>query len=77
MFSHPAVEREYDYITKPNVSDEMRAFGYLRMIQRNLYIVNTLTGILEAYVGAFTARMPVIISIEPPGRQTGPRNLHK
>jgi hypothetical protein len=50
LFHHPAVEREHAYITKPHIPDDLRAFGHLRMLQRNLYIVHTLIGILDAYV---------------------------
>ncbi|KAJ7494001.1 hypothetical protein FB451DRAFT_1491593 [Mycena latifolia] len=51
LFSHPEVEREYGYIHKPNIPEGLRAFGYLRIIQRNLYIVQALIGVLEAYAG--------------------------
>ncbi|KAJ6545237.1 hypothetical protein B0H19DRAFT_1075583 [Mycena capillaripes] len=52
LYTHPAVEREYAlYLTNPKTPDDLRAFGHLRMIQRNLYIVQALIGILEAYTG--------------------------
>ncbi|KAJ7766214.1 hypothetical protein B0H16DRAFT_1687215 [Mycena metata] len=53
MFSHPAVENEYEYVTTLATPwpPEMRAFGLLRILQRNLYIVQALTGILKAYSG--------------------------
>ncbi|KAJ7138376.1 hypothetical protein C8R44DRAFT_848189 [Mycena epipterygia] len=51
LFTHPAVEREYSYTTNPDTLESLRAFGYLRIIQRNLYIVQALIDILEAYAG--------------------------
>ncbi|KAJ7177139.1 hypothetical protein C8R46DRAFT_1347001 [Mycena filopes] len=54
MFSHPAVTREYyDYATDLAAlwPPDMRAFGLLRLLQRNLYIVHALMGILNAYSG--------------------------
>jgi hypothetical protein len=50
IFSHPAVVQEYEWLTKDH---DMCAFVHLRMIQRNLYIVQALIGILEAYVRPF------------------------
>jgi hypothetical protein len=50
IFTHPGVAREYEWITKDHTPDDMRAFAHLRMIQRNLYIVQALIGIIEAYV---------------------------
>ncbi|KAJ7690989.1 hypothetical protein B0H17DRAFT_1201339 [Mycena rosella] len=55
LFPHPAVEHEYSRYTReyPNSGalEDLRAFEYLRIVQRNLYIVQTLIGILEAYTG--------------------------
>ncbi|KAJ6474486.1 hypothetical protein C8R47DRAFT_1221201 [Mycena vitilis] len=51
FFSHSAFEREYSLYTNHGTSEDMRAFGYLRMVQRNLYIVQTLICTLEAYAG--------------------------
>ncbi|KAJ7690961.1 hypothetical protein B0H17DRAFT_1201318 [Mycena rosella] len=55
LFPHPAVEHEYSRFTReyPNSGalEDLRAFEYLRIVQRNLYIVQTLIGILEAYTG--------------------------
>ncbi|KAJ7138829.1 hypothetical protein C8R46DRAFT_1136313 [Mycena filopes] len=58
MFSHPAVAGEYDYVTDLTalLPPEMRAFGLLRILQRNLYIVHALTGILNAYSGVPAVR---------------------
>ncbi|KAJ7111642.1 hypothetical protein C8R43DRAFT_1159390 [Mycena crocata] len=50
LFSHPGVSDEYPY-TRENAPDDFRASCYLSIVKRNLYIVATLTGILEAYAG--------------------------
>ncbi|KAJ7454589.1 hypothetical protein B0H11DRAFT_1926413 [Mycena galericulata] len=69
LFSHPAVEREYGYASKAQVPDKMRAFGYLRIIQRNLYIVQTLIGILEAYAGKPAPEISIKAEAEAKQRQ--------
>ncbi|KAJ7469305.1 hypothetical protein B0H11DRAFT_2435771 [Mycena galericulata] len=69
LFSHPAVEREYGYASKAQTPDKMRAFGYLRIIQRNLYIVQTLIGILEAYAGKPAPEISIKAEAEAKQRQ--------
>ncbi|KAJ7041365.1 hypothetical protein C8F04DRAFT_1391181 [Mycena alexandri] len=49
LFAHPAIDREYFYVDDPSFSDDWGALGYLRIIQRNFYIVQTLLGILKAH----------------------------
>ncbi|KAJ6592368.1 hypothetical protein B0H19DRAFT_1224383 [Mycena capillaripes] len=51
LFSHPAVESEYAYRSRPHLPDDLRAFAHLRIIQRNFYIVQALIGILDAFAG--------------------------
>ncbi|KAJ7713985.1 hypothetical protein B0H16DRAFT_1619628 [Mycena metata] len=51
LFSHPAADLEYFFVDDPSYSDAWRALGYLRIIQRNFYIVQTLLGILKAHSG--------------------------
>ncbi|KAJ7264654.1 hypothetical protein C8J57DRAFT_1470318 [Mycena rebaudengoi] len=48
LFHHPAVESEWAYTTTPNTPEHLRAFGHLRIVQHNHYIVHTLLGILDA-----------------------------
>ncbi|KAJ7148483.1 hypothetical protein C8R43DRAFT_1194652 [Mycena crocata] len=50
LFSHPAISSEYPY-TRDNMPEDFHAFCYLPIVKRNLYIVEALTGILEAYAG--------------------------
>ncbi|KAJ7168784.1 hypothetical protein C8R46DRAFT_1218177 [Mycena filopes] len=51
LFAHPAIDREFHYVDDPHASDDLRAFGYLRIIQRNLYIVEALIAIVEVHSG--------------------------
>ncbi|KAJ6467781.1 hypothetical protein C8R45DRAFT_1218984 [Mycena sanguinolenta] len=48
LFPHPVVEKEYAYINAPR---DFRAFGQLRILQRNYFIVQGLVGIVQAYAG--------------------------
>ncbi|KAJ7203912.1 hypothetical protein C8J57DRAFT_1735195 [Mycena rebaudengoi] len=59
LFPHPAVQREYAYIAEPRLPETMRALGYLRIVQRNLFIVHALYGILDAHAGTPPVALPV------------------
>ncbi|KAF8143646.1 hypothetical protein K438DRAFT_2029516 [Mycena galopus ATCC 62051] len=68
LFSHPAVEREYQWITKESAPDDLRAFAHLRMLQRNYFIVQALIGILEAYAGKPAPKISVKEELSLAGR---------
>lgn len=53
LFSHPSVELEWALYSKDAAPDFFRAFAHLRILQRNHFIVQTLIGILDAYVRSF------------------------
>ncbi|KAJ7167893.1 hypothetical protein C8R46DRAFT_1270436 [Mycena filopes] len=59
MFSHPVVDREYAYATDDatGYTPAYRAFGRLRLLHRNIYIVQTLLGTLKAYTGVPAVRI--------------------
>ncbi|KAJ6467765.1 hypothetical protein C8R45DRAFT_1171175 [Mycena sanguinolenta] len=50
-FHHPMVEQEYYPFTTESARDDYRAFGHLRILQRNFFIVEALIRILQAYAG--------------------------
>ncbi|KAF7378299.1 MYND-type domain-containing protein [Mycena sanguinolenta] len=68
-YSHPKVEEEYAFITCPIAPDEARALGYLRMLERNHFIVQALLGILEAYSGKPAPKISVEEDIQNKQRQ--------
>ncbi|KAJ6467780.1 hypothetical protein C8R45DRAFT_473837 [Mycena sanguinolenta] len=51
LFSHPAVEKEFASLMNEYVPRNFRAFGKLRILQRNYFIVQALISIIEAYAG--------------------------
>ncbi|KAJ6467837.1 hypothetical protein C8R45DRAFT_1171325 [Mycena sanguinolenta] len=69
-YSHPEVEDEYAFITHALAPEEARALGYLRVLERNHFIVQALIGILEAYSGKPAPQISVHEDIQ--NRQSKP-----
>ncbi|KAJ6467766.1 hypothetical protein C8R45DRAFT_1079150 [Mycena sanguinolenta] len=68
LFPHPEVEQEYHHFTTESAADDCRAFGHLRILQRNAFLVQALTDILKAYAGVPAKMISIQEDIETESR---------